>query len=196
MKRNYFNYKKIKDKYLLTNDLGRYIFLTKDEFLKFITDRLKPEEKLTQLLKGQYFLYESSDYDFVEKAGAEFRKYRRNLFQGASLHIFVLTKQCNQQCVYCQASTDLDRHTKMSFETAQKAVDIALQAPSHFLTFEFQGGEPLMNFETLKYIVEYTRAQETDKEIQFSLVSNLMLLDEEKLEFLTENQVSICTSLD
>ena len=196
MKRNYFNYKKIKDKYLLTNDLGRYIFLTKDEFLKFITDRLKPEEKLTQLLEGQYFLYEGSEYDFVEKAGAEFREYRRNLFQGASLHIFVLTKQCNQQCVYCQASTDLDRHTKMSFETAQKAVDIALQAPSHFLTFEFQGGEPLMNFETLKYIVEYTRAQETDKEIQFSLVSNLMLLDEEKLEFLTENQVSICTSLD
>lgn len=32
MKRNYFNYKKIRDKYLLTNDLGRYIFLTKDEF--------------------------------------------------------------------------------------------------------------------------------------------------------------------
>ncbi len=26
-----------------------------------------------------------------------------------------------------------------------------------------------MNFETLKYIVEYTRAQETNKEIQFSL---------------------------
>ena len=84
----------------------------------------------------------------------------------------------------------------MTFETAERAVDIALQAPAHFLTFEFQGGEPLMNFETLRHIVEYTREQQTDKEIEFSLVSNLMLLDEEKLEFLTENQVSICTSLD
>lgn len=42
MKRNYFNYKKIRDKYLLTNDLGRYIFLTKDEFLRFVTNKLDP----------------------------------------------------------------------------------------------------------------------------------------------------------
>ena len=74
--------------------------------------------------------------------------------------------------MYCQASTDLDRHTKMTLETAERAVDIALQAPSHFLTFEFQGGEPLMNFETLRHIVEYTKAQQTDKEIEFSLVSS------------------------
>lgn len=155
----------------MTNDLGRYIFLTKDEFLRFVTNKLDPQEELAGRLKDEYFLYEGSTYDFVEKAGAEFREYRRNLFQGASLHIFVLTKQCNQQCVYCQASTDLDRHTKMTLETAEKAVDIALQAPSHFLTFEFQGGEPLMNFETLRHIVEYTKAQQTDKEIEFSLVS-------------------------
>ena len=109
MKRNYFNYKKIRDKYLLTNDLGRYIFLTKDEFLRFVTNKLDPQEGLAGRLKDEYFLYEGSTYDFVEKAGAEFREYRRNLFQGASLHIFVLTKQCNQQCVYCQASTDIQR---------------------------------------------------------------------------------------
>lgn len=53
-----------------------------------------------------------------------------------------------------------------------------------------------MNFEILKYIVEYTKSKETDKEVDFSVVSNLMLLDEEKFEFLTEHQVSICTSLD
>ena len=92
MKRNYFNYKKIRDKYLLTNDLGRYIFLTKDEFLRFVTNKLDPQEELAGRLKDEYFLYEGSAYDFVEKAGAEFREYRRNLFQGASLHIFVLTE--------------------------------------------------------------------------------------------------------
>ena len=196
MKKNYFNYKQMRDKYLLTNDLGRYVFLTKEEFLRFITDKLDPKEELTQRLKEAYFLYDGSEYDFVENVGAEFRAYRRNLFQGAALHIFVLTKQCNQQCVYCQASTDLDQSTKMSFEVAKKSVDIALQTPSHFLTFEFQGGEPLMNFDTLKYIVEYTESQQSDKEIEFSMVSNLMLLDETKLKFLMDHHVSICTSLD
>lgn len=195
-KKNYFNYKQIRDKYLLTNDLGRYVFLTKEEFLRFITDKLDPQEELTQRLKEGYFLYDGSEYDFVEKVGTEFRAYRRNLFQGAALHIFVLTKQCNQQCVYCQASTDLDQSTKMSLEVAKKSVDIALQTPSHFLTFEFQGGEPLMNFDTLKYIVEYTESQQSDKKIEFSMVSNLMLLDETKLKFLLDHHVSICTSLD
>ena len=53
-----------------------------------------------------------------------------------------------------------------------------------------------MNFKTLQYIVEYTKEQKTDKQIEFSLVSNLMLLDQEKLKFLIENNVSVCTSLD
>ena len=35
---------------------------------------------------------------------------------------------------------------KMTKDTAKKAVDIALQSPSDYLTFEFQGGEPLTNF--------------------------------------------------
>lgn len=196
MKKNYFNYKQVNDKYLLTNDIGRYVFLTKDQFYRFLMDKLESEEEITAALKENYFLYDTSDYDFVEEAGSAFRDYRRNLFQGAALHIFVLTKQCNQQCVYCQASTDLDKSTVMSKDTARRAVDLALQAPAKYLTFEFQGGEPLMNFEILKYIVEYTKSKETDKEVDFSVVSNLMLLDEEKFEFLTEHQVSICTSLD
>lgn len=102
MKKNYFNYTRIKDKYLLTNDLGRYAFLSKEEMYRFLTDQLKPEEGLTTKLKENYFLYDTSDHAFVEEAGAAFREYRQNLFQGAALHIFVLTKQCNQQCVYCQ----------------------------------------------------------------------------------------------
>ena len=58
MKKNYFNYTQVKDKYLLTNDLGRYMFLTKNELLRLIMDRLDPEEELTLRLKEQYFLYE------------------------------------------------------------------------------------------------------------------------------------------
>ena len=53
-----------------------------------------------------------------------------------------------------------------------------------------------MNFETLKFIVEYANENKEDKQIEFSLVSNLMLLDEEKADFLAEHNVMICTSLD
>lgn len=196
MKKNYFNYRTIKGQYLLTNDLGRYIFLSKDQFERMMKDQLSPEEEITGRLKEEFFLYDSSDYDFVEEAGMVYREYRRNLFQGAALHIFVLTRQCNQQCVYCQASANLDKSTKMTEETARRAVAIALQTPARYITIEFQGGEPLLNFETLKFIVEYTNENKADKNVEFSMVSNLMLLDEEKLDFLMTHNVMICTSLD
>lgn len=198
MKKNFFNYIEMRQKVLLTNDLGRYVFLSKEEFYRFLRDQLDPQEEITQRLMDEFFLYDGSEYEFVERAGEAFRMYRRNLFQGAALHIFVLTKQCNQQCVYCQASTELERHTQMSGETAAKAVDIALQTTAQYVTFEFQGGEPLMNFDTLQFIVEYAEEQNQScgKNLEFSVVTNLMLLDEEKLEFLTKHGVSICTSLD
>ena len=198
MKKNFFNYREMGQKVLLTNDLGRYVFLSKEEFYRFLRDQLDPQEEITQRLMDEFFLYDGNEYEFVERAGEAFRMYRRNLFQGAALHIFVLTKQCNQQCVYCQASTELERHTQMSGETAAKAVDIALQTTAQYVTFEFQGGEPLMNFDTLQFIVEYAEEQNQScgKNLEFSVVTNLMLLDEEKLEFLTKHGVLICTSLD
>ena len=51
----------------------------------------------------------------------------------------------------------------MSFETAERGVDIALESPVGHINIEFQGGEPLINFPVIKHIVEY--ANEKAKEI-------------------------------
>jgi len=100
-------------------------------------------------------------------------------------------------CIYCQAKDDEAIIKKfMSKDTAEKCVDVALSSPSRFLTFEFQGGEPLANFEVLKHIVLYTEEKKGSKSITFSLVSNLTLLTEEKLTFLMAHGVGISTSLD
>ena len=71
-----------------------------------------------------------------------------------------------------------------------------MESPSTYLTFEFQGGEPLMNFETIKYIIEYSKSISNGKIIEYNLVSNLTLLTDEMIEFFIENEVSICTSID
>ena len=84
----------------------------------------------------------------------------------------------------------------MSKEVAKKSVDIALESPSDYLTFEFQGGEPLTNFDVIKYIVEYSKENANGKYIEYNLVSNLILLTDEMIDFFEENNVSICTSID
>ena len=59
-------------------------------------------------------------------------------------------------------------------------------------------GEPTANWETLKFIVTYGQEKNlvANKELTFALVTNFSLMTDEKLDFLIENRVQICTSLD
>jgi len=81
-------------------------------------------------------------------------------------------------------------------ETAERAVDIALQSPERMLNFEFQGGEPLMNFPVMKHIVEYAEAHKGIHEITYSVVTNLTLLTDELMDYFKENDIRVSTSLD
>lgn len=193
---NYFNFKKFEDQYLLTNDLGRNVFVDEDTFNALLNgDPL--EESVKQLLIDNFFIYDEHSTVFAERVKRELRESKNYLFSSTSLHIFVLTNVCNMSCIYCQAKDDEAIIKKfMSKDTAEKCVDVALSSPSRFLTFEFQGGEPLANFEILKHIVLYTEEKKGSKSITFSLVSNLTLLTEEKLTFLMAHGVGISTSLD
>ena len=119
---------------------------------------------------------------------------------GPNLHILVVTLRCNQTCVYCHASrAEMDRHGKdMTVETARRAVDLAFQSTSPGITLEFQGGEPLANFPVVKAVIEHALEKNATagKRVDFTLVSNLSLMDDEKLEYLVAHRVQICTSID
>ena len=193
---NYFNFKPFKDKVLITNDMGKYQFVS-EETLSAMVNNSHIEEDVLAQLKDKFFVYDEYDEILAEKAKYYIRDSKSYLFSSTSLHIFVLTNICNMSCVYCQAKDDTNIvHHAMSAETAEKCVDIALQSPSRFLCFEFQGGEPLANFEILKHIVLYTEEKKGSKCISFNVVSNLTLLTDEMLEFLAEHRVGISTSLD
>jgi len=86
----------------------------------------------------------------------------------------------------------------MNEEIAKKTVDIIFQSPSKQITIEFQGGEPILNFEIITYITKYAQEKnkEAKKDLKFSVVSNLIPMTQEKLDFLIKNKINICTSLD
>lgn len=148
-------------------------------------------------MKDRFFIYDIDEDVFIEKVANAYRDNKQYLFSATSLHIFVMTNACNMCCVYCQAQDSAqEKKGKMQEMTAKAAVDIALQSPNEYLTFEFQGGEPLLNFETIKYIVEYSEQNKNHKQIQYSLVTNTLLLNEEMIQFFKKYDVSISTSLD
>ena len=198
MKINYYNFSNFNDDYLITNEMGFHSFLSKLEFDNLISEQFDNiSEEKTDELKDKFFIYDVEDDVFIEKVKDYYRDNKRYLFDATCLHIFVMTNACNMSCIYCQAQ-DSEQKNKgmMTKEIAEKAVDIALQSPSRSLTFEFQGGEPLTNFDTIKHIVEYTEGRKIEKNINYTVVTNTLLLDEEKIEFFEKYKFDISTSLD
>lgn len=195
-KLNYFNFKENKNNYLITNDIGKYNFLSKQDFKNLIQRKeLTPELKHELIENG--FIYEGNEEIFASNQAMKLRRAKEYLLVPTTLHIFVVSKNCNFNCIYCQAGNLNQKESyNMSKETAKKAVEIAMESPSRYLTFEFQGGEPLMNFETIKYIIEYSKSISNGKYIEYNLVSNLTLLTDEMIEFFIDNKVTICTSID
>ena len=185
MKINYFNFKPWKNKWLITNEQGRYAIVPNEEFQNLIHGRYEQiSEEFLEELKRKYFIFDENEDVFVERVKEPYREMKRYIFSATCLHIFVLTNQCNMCCVYCQAQDSA--HTKkgkMTKEIAQKAVDIALQSPERRLDFEFQGGEPLVNFDIIRFIVEYADKYCNDKEIHYSVVTNTLLLNDEMIAY-------------
>lgn len=182
---------------LLTNPWGDWVFVSQADFADLARGKLDPGGALHERLAAKNFLRSKVD---VEKVAAAMRHRKRFLDYGPNLHMFVVTLRCNETCVYCHASrAEMDAvHTDMTPEIAEKCVDLALQSTSPSITIEFQGGEPLVAFDTMKHVVNYAlqRNRAYGKDLGFTMVSNLSLMDDEKLAFLVGHKVQICTSID
>lgn len=190
-----FRFREVAGKVLLTTDFGDWAFVTKPELLSLYAGDPSPalEQKLDQL--GFW-----ADRVDPQRLAQRLARKRRFLDYGPNLHILVVTLRCNETCVYCHASrADMDAvSTDMTPATAEKAIDLILQSTAPRITIEFQGGEPLVAFPVVKHAIEHAleRNKAYGKELEFTMVSNLSLLDDEKLDYLVERRVQICTSVD
>ncbi len=194
---NHFNFEKFGKKILITNDFGRYQFLSETEFSAFITNELDPGTELYARLRKNYFILERKTDLLNDELLYGIRDMKNYVMFGPSLHIFAVTNICNINCVYCQARDHASKFAGyMSLETGCKAVDLALQSPAENLTFEFQGGEPLLNFDVIKGMILYAEAHKGAKKICYTTVSNLLALTEDKIDFLKQYNVSVSTSMD
>ncbi|MBR7142100.1 MAG: thioether cross-link-forming SCIFF peptide maturase [Clostridia bacterium] len=113
-----------------------------------------------------------------------------------------IAHDCNLRCGYCFASTgDFGCGRKlMPFEVGKAAFDflVAHSGKRRNLEVDFFGGEPLMNFGTVKMLVAYARELEkkVDKKFRFTLTTNAMLLNDEVTEFLNKEMHNVVLSLD
>lgn len=197
MRLNYFNFKKFEENFLLTNDLGSHLFVSPGDFKRIIRKDIDLSSELGQQLLEKNIVYDDTNLGYSSLLKHDMHKIKSHVTMSTSLHIFVVTTACNMRCVYCQANNGVSCPSLyMTKEMAEKAVNIALQSPTRYLTFEFQGGEPLLNFEIIKHIVAYAEERKGKHDITYNVVSNLTLITDEILNFFIEHKFGISTSID
>mgnify|MGYP001755560140 FL=1 len=188
------------NKYLLTNEVGEYIFLSNEDFQCFVDGKLDEYSELFYDLASKQIATTDKTEDVVRMLATKFRTKKSILRDFTSLHMIVPTLRCNSSCIYCQvARKNMDDHSAdMTKKTAKNVVKTIFQSPSPFIKIEFQGGDPSTDFDMVKYIIEEAEWQNLFKrrELDFVICTNLTLLNEDMVKYLKKHKCMISTSLD
>jgi len=186
--------------YFVANIVGDIIRLTESELSKLIEGDVIPGDGLYERAYSAHLIAPPDEKAKLQLLALRLRSRYEFLSQSTALHIFVVTLRCEHSCPYCQVSRqNTDKQLfDMSQDTAEKALAIALQSPTQRLKIEFQGGEPLLNFELIKWIVCRAKelARPLSKVVDFVIASNLALLDDDILAFCKTHDILLSTSLD
>ena len=113
----------------------------------------------------------------------------------------MVAQDCNLRCKYCFGSGgSYGKRGVMTEEIGKSAVDFIIKNSGlrKHCEIDFFGGEPLINFKTVKAVTEYVRRREieTGKIFKLTLTTNGVALDDEKISWLNENNISLVLSLD
>ena len=163
---------------------GRYEAAEIKEVLEEIQALIDAEELFTADVYKNYVM------DF---------KKRQTVVKALCLHI---AHDCNLACKYCFAEEGEyhGRRALMSFEVGKKALDFLIANSGNRVNLEvdFFGGEPLMNWDVVKQLVEYGRSREKEcnKKFRFTITTNGVLLNDEIMDFCNREMSNVVLSLD
>jgi len=182
----------------LTNDAGEFLFLSSQEFAAFVGGTLPADSLSFRALKSKHFLYDKGARVPIELLTTKYRTKKSFLDGFTQLHLFIVTLRCDHSCTYCAASSVPANHPgcDMNEETATRAVDLMLSCPAPVLKVEFQGGEPLLNFDIVRFIHDYCESRRGNRQIEYVLCTNLASLKRHQLEYMKQHSFCLSTSLD
>lgn len=195
-----FTFSRISHTEVLVNEVGDMLAAPEGTVQAVVERSIDIKSELYKSLVANFFISERTIPSLLDIYAERLAEKKSFMDDGTALHIFVLTLRCNQNCVYCQASSqdELCAHKSMSRETMRHSIDLMFHSRSKWLTMEFQGGEPSLEAGLLRYGIEETeRRNETERRhMRYVLCTNSIRLTDDVLDICKQYGVLISTSLD
>lgn len=186
------------DSHIVVNMAGQFLQISDRDLKDFVDYRLDPCSQSYKELRSHHFLSDASTSVGKSLLGVKLKTRLNRLKAFTSLHMFVVSLRCEHSCPYCQVSRQSDDRQAydMTPEIASRSLELAFRSPSKAIKIEFQGGEPLLNFDLIQHVVLEAKSKRSDKDVTFVIATNLALVDHDMLSFCREHDISISTSLD
>ncbi|MEY4277653.1 MAG: conserved hypothetical protein putative arylsulfatase regulator [Pseudomonadota bacterium] len=188
------------DDVVLTNFVGEFVILKRGTLDEVVHKRLSPSDETYSLLRSRHFIKEASDTASIQLLGLKTRTKYSNIRNFTNLHLFVVSLRCDHSCPYCQVSRQSENKAAfdMTEETADLALKIVFRSPNPAIKIEFQGGEPLLNFDLIRHVVlKAKKINEVEKrDLQFVITTTLSLITDEILDFCKDHKIFLSSSLD
>lgn len=185
---------------VLVNEAGEYLVAPRGSARAIVTRQIDAGSNLYLDLKAKHFLFDDDSSPLLDVLATKYRTKRSFLDGFTKLHIFVVTLRCEHSCLYCQVSRQSTNRLRydMSRDTAARALELMFQSPAPHLTLEFQGGEPLLNFDLIRFIVPRAKekAAKLGRGLDIVVATNLALATDDMLRYFRDEGIDISTSLD
>jgi len=197
-----FKFDRIDNNELIVNELGDYLLVLNGIVEKIVQKRVSKTDdfNLYADLIANHFISELPIPLSLDIMSIRYRTKKSFLDHFTGLHIIIPTLRCNQYCHYCQVSHVAKENIgfDMDYNTIDNMLNLIFKSPNPAITLEFQGGEPLLALDKIKYIIE--KAFELNlgsaKKITSVICTNLTLLTDDVMTFCKANEILISTSLD
>lgn len=110
------------------------------------------------------------------------------------INSFIITKDCNMACDYCYFKRP-NKPEYMSFKQLLIFIQqLYMKSNKDTERIMLFGGEPLMNWELIVKLCDFKK--KLAKPLQVYIMTNGLLLDEEKIKFLNTNKIILSISYD
>lgn len=196
-----FRFHKITDtKEVIVNEVGDFLIVPVGTANRLANKEILINDPLYPDLYSNFFISDKPIPDLIDVLATRYRTKKSFLNEFTALHIFVVTLRCNHSCHYCQVSrvTENKNDFDISFKDLDAGINHMFKSPSLSITMEFQGGEPLLAFDRVKYAIEKAESlnQTFNKNITYVVCTNSTVYSEDIIDFCKKHNVIISTSLD
>lgn len=196
-----------KDK-IITSNGNQYLYLGKNGDFHYLSkiNYFGIDEKKRYDFWNSHHLLDRCDWNFTADYSSQLLK--ENLANLRQLLIEV-TDGCNLACKYCgygdlYSNYDKRENKKQSFNNVKALIDYLYRywnSPSNIsyenkISIGVYGGEPLLNFELIKEIIDYVETlQLSSLKFVYNMTTNAVLLNK-YMDFLVEHDFHLLLSLD